>query len=80
MTIAIREKYSAKMFQFGEKPNLFKGLIFDIRKPEARSKIMDVAVIAVQVCIVAGSRVKFPDSVVDGKQPNPFVVCNTAKT
>jgi hypothetical protein len=52
---------------------LFRGLIFDIQKPETRSKIMDDAVIAVQVCMNAGSRLRFPGVTID-QQPNPFVV------
>ena len=53
--------------------SLFKGLIFDIQKPEVRSKIMDDAVIAVQVCMNAGNRLRFP-TVTASRQPNPFVV------
>jgi hypothetical protein len=53
---------------------LFKGLIFDIQNPDARSNMMDSAIIAVQVCIVAGGRVRSPNSVIGDNQPNPFVV------
>ncbi len=53
---------------------LFRGLIFDIQKPERRSNIMDDAVIAAQVCINMGNRIRFPDFVTANKQPNPFVV------